>query len=89
MILALILFEIFNTLDFVFTYQTVIVGGVSEANMIVNWAISTGGTFGLFLMKLMAGLLGIWLYLLQYKALYAVTGIYGLLTCYHIFLIWV
>lgn len=86
--IALILFEILNALDGIFTYKLVILGGAEELNPLVYYLINMWGVYGLILIKGISALLGLFLYIYRVKILELVTIPYVFLTIYHINLIW-
>jgi hypothetical protein len=87
--ITLLVFEIFNLLDFIFSYNTIIVGGVAEANPIILGIMNVLTPLqGLVIVKVFAAVCGVFLYWVKAKrALLFVTVPYGLLVVYHVFLV--
>ena len=68
MLIPVILFQIFNLIDFLGTYNAVIINGMWEVNPLINYLMTNLGQLeGLLLVKVMAALFAIFLYFVSSK----------------------
>jgi len=77
MILPFILFQIFNLIDFLGTYNAVIINGMFEANPLVNWLMGEFGQLtGLLIVKVLAAILATFLFIKSSKFILWVIAIW-------------